>query len=141
MAFATFSVSQNVSTKRSVVKYFAPVKVSSVLPLCQENQFPVKGDLTKFYPLVRRTLSSLILIGAKRIFQASCLHHLKRMKRYCKTHFWEEMQSRMLLLDDTVGLILGAVLTFKNHLENKINKGNRITCSIKKLSVIPSRNG
>ena len=120
VAFATLLVSQNLATKRSVFKYFAPVKISSVLPLCQENQFSVKGDLTKFYLLVRRTLSSLILIGAKRIFQASCLNQLKHMARCCKTHFWEEIQSRMLLLDDTVGLILGSAVTFKNPLRTKL---------------------
>ena len=37
------------------------------------------------------------------------------------------------------GLILDTKLTFKGHLENKINKCNRITVSIKKLSLIIPR--
>ena len=44
------------------------------------------------------------------------------MTKCSKTQLWEEIQTRMLLLDGNVGLILDATLTFKEDLEGKINK-------------------
>ena len=73
-------------TKTTVVN-IVPAKISPALPLYQKNWFCGKVRLDDFYLLLRSIASNCIHIGAKRISQACCLHHLKNMEKIVKHNF------------------------------------------------------
>ena len=81
------------------IRYTGLVKIFPALPLCQKNWFCGKARLDNSYLLLRNIVSSWIHIGVKRISQACCLHHLKKLEKNCKTQLWDEKENRALFLD------------------------------------------
>ena len=78
--------------------YIVPAKIFPAFPLCQKNWFCGKVSLNDFCLLLCSIASTCIHIGAKRIYQACCLHHLKNMGKKCKTQLWDKKQNRVLFL-------------------------------------------
>ena len=69
------------------IRYTGLVKIFPALPLCQKNWFCGKARLDNSYLLLRNIVSSWIHIGVKRISQAWCLHHLKKLEKIVKHNF------------------------------------------------------